>query len=336
MAKDPGQRYPSAAAMRAELQELGRLAQATPHPPLVPDRVAAPGPPPPPPPRSMPSQPSRPSQPFQPSPLSAPTMLPFGPPPPAPAPRRRRTALIAVAAVATVALVAGIVAALALPDSDDEPGASSTASPEPSESETPTGTPTESPTELPTASAPTRASPPPPPPTSTGPTPTYPDVPAASGIRLELGSAAMRAPDGWGRVTQTDIPDGVGSRDYSDFEGYYSSVFLERSKPAFPLTSLSLLELVAAGAVDVLADKNPELDLVSSETLPPGWLDGQQAARVRGVYKNTDTDLFFAEESWFVQRGRFLYRLTFQHSRADSLEERRADIDPTIVSFRWR
>ncbi|MCW2814479.1 MAG: Serine/threonine protein kinase, partial [Nocardioides sp.] len=35
MAKDPAARHPDARALRQELRELGRLAQATPHPPLV-------------------------------------------------------------------------------------------------------------------------------------------------------------------------------------------------------------------------------------------------------------------------------------------------------------
>lgn len=297
MTKDPAQRYPSAAAMRAALQELGRLAQTTPHPPLAPSRGTAPGPPP---------------------------------------PRRRRTGLVVASAVAGVVLVVGTVAtvvALGADDEPDRPSTTSTTSTQPLASGS-TSEPTLVSPIPPTLSPPPTTTPPPEP--DPGLTPSYPDVPAASGINLELGRASMRAPAGWGRITQTDLPNGVGSRDYSDYEGYYSSVFLERSEPAFPLTSVTLLEAVASGAVDLLADQNPEIDLISNETLPPGWLDGDQAARVRGVYQNTDTDLFFAEESWFVQKGQFLHRITFQHSRADSLDERRDDIDPMVVSFRWR
>ncbi|MCD4533868.1 serine/threonine protein kinase [Nocardioides sp. cx-169] len=343
MAKEPAQRYPSANAMRSALQELARLAQTTPHPPLVPDRATSPGPPPPAPPRSQPSHPSQPSaprpaypaQPSHPSHPAAPTMLPFRPPPPAP--KRHRTALVVGAVVAAVVLIAGTVAAVATRGPGDDPSTTSTSSSEPTASD-PTTEPTE-PTEPmpPSVTAPTYSpTPPPPPPTSTGPTPTYPAVPPATGIKLQVGRAEMRAPAGWGRVTQTNIPNGVGSRDYSDYEGYYSSVFLERTEPVFPLESLSLLEIVAMAAVESLAEKNADIELVAKDELPAGWLDGAQAARVRGVYKNTGTGLYFAEESWFVQKGKFLYRLTFQHSRADSLEERRADIDPVVVSFRWR
>jgi type IV secretory pathway VirB10-like protein len=258
-------------------------------------------------------------------------MLPFRPPTP---PTRHRTALVVGGVVVAVALIAGTVAAVATRGSGDDPTTTSTTSSEPAESDPTTEssepTPTEptAPTYSPTLPSPT--------PTSTGPTPTYPNVPPATGIKLQVGRAEMRAPAGWGRVTQTDIPNGVGSRDYSDYEGYYSSVFLERTEPVFPLESLSLLEIVAMAAVEALADKNADIQLVKKEELPSGWLDGAQAARVRGVYKNTDTGLFFAEESWFAQKGKYLHRLTFQHSRADSLDQRRADIDPVVVSFRWR
>ncbi|WP_193610156.1 serine/threonine-protein kinase [Nocardioides lijunqiniae] len=355
MAKEPAQRYPTASAMRAALQQLAHLAQTTPHPPLVPHRSTSPGPPPPPPPSQpsnpanpappsppppSPPRPSYPSHPSHPSHPSAPTMLPFRPPPPAPARNGRRTALVVAASVAAVALVAGTVAVVATQGSDDDPTTTSTTSSDPTPTDS--GDPTESTesTESPTIeidpSLPTVSSPPAPP-TSRAPKPTYPDVAPATGIKLVVGKAEMRAPAGWGRVTETKIPnDGVGSRDYSDYEGYYSSVFLERTEPRFELTSLSLLELVAMGSVRALADNNPEIKLLSQDTLKPGWLDGEQAARVRGVYSNSKTGFSFAEESWFVQRGKFLYRLTFQHSKVDPLDQRRADIDPVTVSFRWR
>ncbi|MCW2852744.1 MAG: Serine/threonine protein kinase [Nocardioides sp.] len=341
MAKEPAQRYPSAAAMRADLQQLARLAQTTPHPPLVPHRSTSPGPPPPPPlpPPSNPANPAPPpappAYPSHPSHPSAPTRLPFRPPPPAPSRSGRRTALVVAAAVAGVALVTTTVAVVATRGSDDDPSTTSASSSEPTATAS-SSEPTESPTIEIEPSRPT-VSPPPAPPTRAAPKPTYPDVPPATGIKLVVGKGEMRAPAGWGRVTQTKIPNGgVGARDYSDYEGYYSSVFLERTEPRFPLSSLSLLELIAAGAVEALADNNPEIKLIGQDKLKPGWLDGEQAARVRGVYSNSKTGLSFAEESWFVQRGSFLYRLTFQHSKVDSLERRRADIDPVTVSFHWR
>ncbi len=324
MAKDPAARYPDARAMRHDLRELARLARTTPHPPLVAHTpvggrspgVATPAP--------VPRPPSLPP------PVAA---------PPAPytggAPRRRRTAAVAVGAVAAVvAVAAGTGLALAVTGSDDEPEArgssaavTSTVSTEASSASTPSPTePTTEPTTDPTSPAPrpTRQ-----------PQPTYPDVPPATGVRIALGPASLRAPEGWGTIDPGIVDQGVGARDYSDYEGYYSSVFIRRTAPGFRLDSVALLKIAAQSTVEALDENDDTLTLEDSEPLPTAWLDGERAARIRALYYSPGDDLYLSEETWLAQHGRFLYRITFQHSRADTLAERRAQIDPMIVSFRW-
>ncbi len=123
MAKDPAQRYRSAAALRADLQAALRLpptgrAVASTATPLPGTAVRPPAPVPPPPGPPPPSPPS-PSPPPPGPPARAAAGLPPPPPsPPPPPPRRRRRALIVVGIVAAAsALVAGGGAALVLSES---------------------------------------------------------------------------------------------------------------------------------------------------------------------------------------------------------------------------
>lgn len=356
MAKDPGERYPSAAAMRSALQAVVAQAQVTPHPPLVSSAPTNPVRPPSAPSRpsgvSLPSHPSQPSQPSgshprpttppPPSHPSGPHQPTFAPPPygaPArPSSTRRRTGLVVAAVVAAVLLVAGGVAvAVAQSRGGDE-----TADPEPTSSLTDevTDSPTESPTtsEPPSPDPTTETTPPEPDPTTDPPKPEpepfYPAVPAATGPKVTLGKATIHAPAGWGMIDEGESA-GIGARDYNDGEGYYSSVFIRRTKPPFPFDSISLLNTVAESAIDAPEEAGSPITKTKSQKLGPAWLDGERAARVRAAYHNSETDLNLVEESWFVQHGDFLYRVTFQHSQIDTLAERRAQIDPMVVSFRW-
>lgn len=342
MAKEPSQRYPSAAAMRSDLQSVVAHAQATPHPPLVSATALPPGtrlsPP------SGRSAPSAPSMPPMPSRGSTPRPPVFAPPPPSgqppsPPPHRgRRTAVLVAGAVAAVVLVAaGVTVVVAQSRGGDD-----VADPEPSASVS------ASTTDAPATSAPPTSEPittPPSTPPTSEPPPTvkpdrepkafYPSVPAARGVEISSGKASLHALSGWGTIDQGVVASGVGARDYSDYQGYYSSVFIRRSQPIFPLDSITLLDTVAKTSVDSLDDANPEISLIQSDRLAPAWLDGERAARVRAAYHNSDDDLDIAEESWFVMHGKYLYRITFQHSRIDPLPARRAQIDPMVVSFRW-
>lgn len=351
LAKEPGDRYPSAPAMRSALQALVAHAQITPHAPLVsatallgttavrhpsaPSRPYGSQPSPIPPPPGPPRQQSAPSHP------SAPLGAPFAPPPsqgpgsPTPRTGRRPGALVAGAVAGVVLVAAGVSVAVATSRGGDE-----VADPDP----TSTATQTATGTNAPPTSEPTIESPPPslqptsepPKTTKPKPKPFYPDVAAAPGVRISLGKAALRTPVGWGTIDTGVLENGgVGARDYSDYEGYYSSVFVRRSKPVFPLDSIALLDLVAKTAVQSLDDANDDISLIQSDRLAPAWLGGSRAARVRAAYHNTGDDLDVAEESWFVMHGKYLYRITFQHSRIDPLPDRRAQIDPMVVSFRW-
>ncbi len=343
MAKDPGARYPDARAMRHDLRELARLAQTTPHPPLVPLTPAGgrqPG-------RTTPT-PTPPGPVATPAPLPLPAAPPaasWSPPPqpwtPAPPPRGRRTAMVVVGAVLAVTAVAGgIGLALAVTGSDDEPQAGGSSAVTSGSTSDPTTDPTSEPTTATTApttaptTTPTTVAPPPAPPRP-APKPSYPDVPAATGVRIALGPASLRAPAGWGTIDAGIVKQGVGARDYSDYEGYFSSVFIRRSKPGFRLDSIPLLKIAAQSSVEALDANDPEITLKDSELLPTAWLDGQRAVRIRALYYSPGDDLYLSEETWLAQRGPFLYRVTFQHSRADTLDERRAQIDPMVVSFRW-
>lgn len=339
LAKDPNGRFPDAATMREEVLALAERIRTEPPGPLTP--VPRPGPTPPFPSASASSPPVAPP-PWAPPPSagSSPGSVPPGPAPlgasPFGTPPRRggkRTALLVVAVVAVVVAVAGGVTAAALTGDDPDPE---------SRSGSPTPTSSSSPTQ-PTSSAPTTSSPSTPTSTPTSeptrrpdPTPTYPDVPAATGVDVQLGAASLRAPAGWGRIDPGVLGGGsVGARDYDDYEGYYSSVFIRRTEPRIPLTEPSLLEVVAMADIRNLG-KGSDLTINRSEKLSKAWLDGVQAVRVRGYYTNNADDLSFIEESYYAQRGKFLYRITFQHSRIDTLAERRAQIDPMVVSFRWR
>lgn len=317
MAKDPASRYSSADAMRSALQEIARLARSTPHPPLVPRPQDAPAVPP-----TRPARPPYPSHPSHPS-------HPSG----APVPRQQRpgrTRLVLVSAGAAMVVIAGgITAAVALNGedaADDGPTGSPLVIATPTPTPTPVATPSPAPTPAPTPS-----------PTPTpGPKPFYPKVPAASGVQISLGPASLRAPAGWGLIDDGIVDNGAGARDYDDFEGYYSSVFLRRSVPKVPLDDIALLDIVAQSAVESIDSSNPDLSLIRSERLEPAWLDGVQAARTRAAYRDAGDNLELAEETWFLMKGRFLYRVTFQHSRIDSLDERRAQIDPMVKSFRFQ
>ncbi|WP_137293617.1 serine/threonine-protein kinase [Nocardioides dongxiaopingii] len=358
LAKEPGRRYPDAGAMRADLRELARVAGA-PHPPLRPFPTAAPSWPPAPPsaPSSAsaaaaaaakpshpgpPSHPSRPSQPSLASQSSAPG-APWLPPPPSfagpPAPRRRRTGLVVAGVVAAVVtVVGGVAVAVVANDGGGDPVADPTGST--STSTTSSTAPTSPTTTAPTTPvAPTTTEtvdPPEPPEPRKTPTPTYPDVPAASGVQIELGAASLRAPSGWGTIDRGIVQDGVGARDYGDTEGYYSSVFIRRSEPVIPITSPELLEIAAEAAVENLDEADDTIELKFSGLMPRAWLDGERAVRIRASYFSTKDNLSFTEETWFAQRGTYLYRVTFQHSRSDSQAARRGQIDPMVVSFRWR
>ncbi len=325
LAKDPAHRYPEAGAMRADLRELARLAQATPHPPLTP--LAMPGAPPP----GMAGAPSYPSAPSGPSSPSSPGRS--WTPPPGPAPRRRTAVVLAGAVAAVIAIAGGVTVAVATngggePSADptDDPTSMSTSPTSPTTSLTPT---------TPTTTPPPEPPDPPDPPVERRPRPTYPDVPASTGVRIALGPASLRAPAGWGRIDDGIVQGGVGSRDYDDYSGYYSSVFVRRTKPAFPITSIELLKIAAQATVENLDQADDTIELTYSGLMGTGWLDGQQAVRIRASYRSDADGLSFTEETWFAQRGPWLYRVTFQHSRSDSQAARRADIDPMVVSFRW-
>jgi serine/threonine protein kinase len=332
LAKDPSQRYPTAAAMREDVLALTERLRTEAPGPLTP--VARPGPPPAP----VASVPSAPPGSFPPGSVP-PGSFPPGsgsfPPLPGPAPRRsgRRAALVVVAVVAAVVAIAGGVTAVALTGDDDPETRSASPSDSPSPSETTDPTEPSEPTASP--ATPTITPTNEPRPTKT-PTPTYPDVPAARGIDVSLGAASLRALVGWGRIDPGVLSGGgVGARDYDDYEGYYSSVFIRRSEPAIPLTDLDLLEIVAmADARNV--GKSEGLTVDRTEALGRAWLDGEQAFRVRAYYHSSVDDLSFIEESYYAQRGKFLYRVTFQNSKIDTNAERRAQIDPMVVSFRWR
>ena len=245
-------------------------------------------------------------------------------------PRRRRTGLVVAAAVAAVlVVVGGVTAVVVAGDGEPEAEASSSTTEAPT---TTTTAPTTPPT-TPTTSPPTTD--PPEPPEPPEPKPFYPDVPAAKGIRVELGAASLRTPTGWGSIDKGNVDQGVGARDYGDSEGFYSSVFIRRSVPAFPLDSIALLEIAAEAAPKALDKNDTSVKLERSSLLKRAWLDGQQVARVGASYYSPGPDLYFREETWFAQRGKYLYRVTFQHSKIDSDAERRSQIDPMVVSFRW-
>lgn len=271
-----------------------------------------------------------------------PSWAPGGYAAPPPRPRRNRTALVVAAVVLAVALIAGGVTAIAVNAGKDDPDvdvAGETDGPSPApdtstSSTSPSPTPSASPTPAPT---PTPTSTPPPTPKPTpAPKPFYPKVAASNGVQITLGPASLRAPAGWGTIDQGIVNQGVGARDYGDFDGYYSSVFIRRSKPAFPLDSITLLDAVAENAAKTLAESDSDLTFIESQRLAPAWLDGVRAARIRAAYRSSKDNLELAEETWFLMKGTFLYRVTFQFSRSDSLDERRALIDPMVVSFRFQ
>ncbi|GAA4673774.1 serine/threonine-protein kinase [Nocardioides nanhaiensis] len=351
MAKNPADRFPDAHAMRTALTRVAELAgqPGTPAVRPVPSSDAPRAP------FGALSQPSRPSQPstagYQPSQPSFPSSAgapvlpptPYRPGPPPPPPRRSRTGLLVAGAVAAVVLVAGGITALALSGDDDERDRAD--DPETSD----TSDPTDEPTEDPTAEEPTSPPAPTPPPSPTAPStpaeprtreprPTYPDVPAASGIELSVGAATVRAPSGWGQITQTDLgPQTVGARNYSDFEGYASSVYLRRTKPPIPLSGATeLLESVAESSIEQSSEGDSQVTLLGTTTMPRAWLDGEQAVRVRANYRNNTDGLDLVQESWFVARGPYLWRITFENSLVDTRAERRAIIDPMVVAWRWR
>ncbi|CAN5299643.1 hypothetical protein BH09ACT12_BH09ACT12_32100 [soil metagenome] len=380
MAKEPGDRYASAEAMRSALLDLSRLARSTPHPPLAPrpehqtsfrpDTGASHA--------SQPSQASQPGQPSQPRPPShpsgagsfpgpAPTMLPAPPPPPpggssapmwAPGsyaapqhppqhpsqpansrPRRNRTALVVAGAVLAVAVIAGGATAIATSGDDGDPVADPTGSPTLTEttsaSTSPTPSPTPSPSPAPSTSTPTTSSSPKPEKATQEPRPFYPKVPASTGLRIALGPASLHTPAGWGSIDDGVVTSGVGARDYADDEGFVTSVFIRRSEPAFPIDDIALLDVVAKGAVTSVGESDKDLTLLETHRLSPAWLDGVQAARIRAAYRSAKYDREVSEETWFLMKGKFLYRVTFQFSRIDTLDERRRVIDPMVVSFRF-
>ncbi|WP_139977594.1 serine/threonine-protein kinase [Nocardioides litoris] len=330
MAKDPAERYPDARTMRADLRELVRLAGPS-HPPVRPAVPAA-------------GSPTTVHRPAALAPLAPPSPPPSGPPPgwaPPPSyagsepsrPRRRRAVAVVVAAVvAVVAVLGGVAAAVVVGGGDREAGGDPTTSATSTTSDPTTTTAEPTPTDPTTTTTEPAPSPTPAPPS---PTPTYPDVAAASGPRVSLGPASLRAPAGWGPIDQGVVEQGVGARDYSDFEGYYSSVFLRRSRPPIPLSTIELLRIAARSSAESLDENDDGIELKDSKMLKDGWLDGSRAARVQASYYSPADDLSFVEETWFAQRGPFLYRLTFQHSLVDTQAERRGQIDPMVVSFRW-
>lgn len=369
MAKNPAERFPDAHAMRTALTRVAELAgqpgtpavRPVPSPdapgtpfgaasqPSRPSQPSTPGYPP-----SQPVPPSQPSQPSFPSSAGAPVLPPQpyrpgppGPPgPPPPPPRRSRTGLVVAGAVAVVVLVAGGITAVALGGDDERDRADD---PETSDTGDPTDEPTDEPTEETSASEPTSPPAPTPPPSPTAPStpaeprtreprPTYPDVPAASGVELSVGAATVRAPAGWGRITQTDLgAQTVGARNYSDFEGYASSVYLRRIRPTFSLEGApELLQSLAESSIEESSEGDPDITLLSSTPMPRAWLDGEPAARVRANYRNNADGLDLVQESWFVARGPWLWRITFENSLVDTRAERRATIDPMVVAWRWR
>ncbi|WP_134766876.1 serine/threonine-protein kinase [Nocardioides sp. 1609] len=345
LAKEPGRRYPDAGAMRADLRELAQVARV-PHPPLRPFPTAAPSWPPAPPPAlakpshpGPPSHPGQPGQPGRPSQSSAPG-APWVPPPSyggPPAPRRRRTGVVVAAVVAAVvAVVGGVAVAVMANDGGGDPVADPTGSTSVTSSVPTAPSPTTTAPTTPASPTTTVDPPEPPPEPKKTPTPTYPDVPASSGVQIELGAASLRAPSGWGTIDKGIVQDGVGARDYSDTAGYYSSVFIRRSEPVIPITSPELLEIAAEAAVENLDEADDTIELKFSGLMPRAWLDGERAVRIRASYFSTKDNLSFTEETWFAQRGTYLYRVTFQHSRSDSQAARRGQIDPMVVSFRWR
>ncbi|WP_340537123.1 serine/threonine-protein kinase [Nocardioides sp. GXZ039] len=282
------------------------------------------------------------SGPFGGPPSGPPPGAPFGAPPSGGGgdPKKRRTAII-VAAVAAVVLAigGGVTAAVLASGSDDdkagEESSTSITDSTTSEPTSPTTTTTSTAPVPPTTSSPAAPPPSDPPSRRPEPEPFYPDVPPSTGIKIELGQASLRAPQGWGRIDAGIVQGGVGARDYSDYEGYYSSVFIRRSEPVIPITSIDLLKVAAEAAVKNLDENDDTIELRYSKLMPTAWLDGQRAVRIRASYYSTKDNLSFTEETWFAQRGKWLYRVTFQHSRSDSQEDRRGQIDPMVVSFRW-
>ena len=311
MAKDPADRYPGARAMRQDLRELARLAAGTAHPQLVAADPGGPGargpaavhpaldpaagrapagagaaharcgrrrsrrPRPGVPPRRRRSSPRPRSR------------LRWPPPVPRPTSPRRRTPLVVAGAVAAVVLVAGGVATAVVvsgSEPDDEAGSDPTGA-----TTSQTTTATSEPTSDPTSEAPETSEPlPEPPPTAPtkrpGPQPTYPDVPAATGVRLQLGPASLRAPAGWDTIDSGIVAQGVGARDYADLEGYYSSVFLRRSVPGIRLTSIPLLRIAAQAAVETLDENDETITLEDSDCCPPpGSTDSAPCASARST-----------------------------------------------------
>ncbi|MEO9323007.1 protein kinase [Nocardioides sp. C4-1] len=254
-------------------------------------------------------------------------------------PRGRRTAAVVVAAAAAVLLVVGGVVVAVAASGDDDPDEARTSAPvSPTTGSTDPTDPTSSDATDPTepVDPTTDEAPAPPPEPQPGLRPSYPDVPAATGVRIELGPASLRAPEGWDTIDPGRVDQGVGARDYNDLEGYYSSVFIRRNDPGFRLDTIPLLDIAADSLVTGLDDNDDTIELRNKERLKPAWLDGQRVARIRAEYYSTKDDLSFYEETWLAQRGKFLYRVTFQHSLVDTMAERRAQIDPMVVSFRWK
>ena len=143
-------------------------------------------------------------------------------------------------------------------------------------------------------------------------------------------------PSGWGCIDKGNVAQGVGARDYADSARFQSSVFLRRSLPAFPLDSIALLEIAAKGFVEALDENDKSVTLESSRLLKRAWLDGQRVVRVQASSTTpAPTCTHRREETWFAQHGNILYRVTFQHGTSDSDAERRSEIDPMVVSFRW-
>ncbi len=375
LAKDPAQRYPGAAAMRAGLLDLERLARVTPHPPLVPltvPRHTAVRPPAP----GGPSGASHPSRPSHPTPLPAPGPAPGSASGSAP----QSIGSYASPSPSGGSAPGGLAAALpgrgrgrAAPSARlarggggrgggrdgrrrrhcgrDEPAdGDSRADPGPAAARH--RRPAHGPFGADTSrahrhDAHQRAHHPDAEPRAHHPG-AYPE--AGQEAEAVLPRRAGRAgapvdpgqghPAGAGRVG-LDRRGGAGrQRSRARATTPTSRATTPRSSsvalvPQFPLTSIDVLDIVAKSTAEALATQNDEIDLISTQRLAPAWLDGERAARIRGVYRNTADDLELAEESWLVMRGRFLYRVTFQFSRIDTLAERRALIDPMVVSFRW-
>jgi hypothetical protein len=158
-----------------------------------------------------------------------------------------------------------------------------------------------------------------------------------SGLGSGVGASVVGWVVGWGRVDKDRVKQGVGARDYGDRQDFQSSVFIRRTKPRIPLDSIDLLKVAARGFVEALDRSDRTVKLKNSRVLSTAWLDGERAVRVQAVYASkTYSGRTFVEETWFVQHGSYLYWVTFQHGTSDDVDERHAQIDPMVVSFRWK